>query len=37
MVDISEKVEKIKELIDSRCYFTINRAAIWQDDYIGYA
>jgi len=26
MVDISEKVKKIKELVDSRCYFTINRA-----------
>ena len=26
MVDISEKVEKIKELVDSGKYFTINRA-----------
>ena len=26
MVDISEKIEKIKELIESRSYFTINRA-----------
>ncbi|MCL2162896.1 MAG: AAA-like domain-containing protein [Oscillospiraceae bacterium] len=26
MVDISEKIKKIKELIDDRCYFTINRA-----------
>ncbi|MCL2163246.1 MAG: AAA-like domain-containing protein [Oscillospiraceae bacterium] len=26
MVDISEKVKKIKGLVDSRCYFTINRA-----------
>ena len=26
MVDISEKIKKIKELVDDRCYFTINRA-----------
>ena len=26
MVDISEKIEQIKQLIDRRCYFTINRA-----------
>jgi len=25
MVDISDKVTKIKDMIDSRCYFTINR------------
>jgi hypothetical protein len=26
MVDVSGKITKIKELVDSRCYFTINRA-----------
>lgn len=26
MVDISEKIEKIKELVDAGKYFTINRA-----------
>ena len=26
MVDISGKIKQIKELVDSRCYFTINRA-----------
>jgi len=26
MVDISEKIEQIKQLVNSRCYFTINRA-----------
>ena len=26
MVDISDKLAKIKELIDTECYFTINRA-----------
>ena len=26
MVDISGKIEQIKKLVDSRCYFTINRA-----------
>ena len=26
MVDISSKIKQIKELVDSRCYFTINRA-----------
>ena len=26
MVDISEKIEQIKQLVERRCYFTINRA-----------
>ena len=30
MVDISGKLEKIRELVDDGCYFNINRAIVFQ-------